>query len=623
MPQGKNFAGQNLRGRSFAGLDLRGADFRGAQLAGANFTGADLRSANFAGADAQRACFAAARFGRTLPYAIAPHLAAGALAGMFSALGVALNGGLLSMATGHDNDRIVGWAGLLISLALVMIALWKGRRAGAFAVAVAFAVSFAVSFAHAVSFAVAGAVAVSFAVAVAGAGAWHFASSVYVLWNVQWRDEKFLRAEPASAWFRSLGGTSFRQANLSGATFAGANIAGVNFTHAILTRVCWSQTRNLHLSRLGPTILRERAVETLVTTGRIANGEGADLRGVNLDGFRLSGVSFRHADLTGASLRGTNLESANLAETMCIGADFSAAQLTGACLEAWNIDASTILDEVDCRYVFFRDQPDERGDRERRPHDPKAVFEPGDFSKLYQQAMTTMEILLRQGVTREALGLAFGDLMAAHPEIAPDAVQSVERKGDDLLLRMNVPPGSDKGKIEEVLQSALHHQLLLEQERVKMLGAHNQDLKEIAMTALAGGSASIVVGGSIMAKEDRSIRVKGDLTIENSGTFSLSGDVHHAVQTLAGREPELAKLLAELGQRLAASPQLSVSDKSLAAEKVVEIAQAAAAPAADSVLKKTGRAALMTLKGLAGALPDVAKVIEAVGKAMDAIGKIG
>ena len=126
-----------------------------------------------------------------------------------------------------------------------------------------------------------------------------------------------------------------------------------------------------------------------------------------------------------------------------------------------------------------------------------------------------------------------------------------------------------------------------------------------------------------MAKEDRSIKVKGDLTIENSGTFSLSGDVHHAVQSLAGSNPELAKLLADLEAKLAAAPELSHDDKALASEKVAEIAQAAAAPTQDGVLRKAGRAALMTLKGLAGALPDVAKVIEAVGKAMDAVGKLG
>ncbi len=371
------------------------------------------------------------------------------------------------------------------------------------------------------------------------------------------------------------------------------------------------------MARFSQTILHNRQVETLLVSGQITNGEGLDLRGANLDGFNLSGVSFRHADLTGASLRATNLEGANLAETMCIGADFTSAKLTGACLEAWNIDATTVLHQVDCRYVFLASDK-----HERRPHDPKSEFEPGDFTKLYQQVMTTMEILLRQGVTREALGQAFGELMLVHPEITPEAVQSIERKGDDLLLRMNVPAGVDKGRVEETLQSALQQQLLLHQREVRLLESHNQDLKEIAMAALTNGGASITVGGSIVAKEDRSIKVRGNFTTGDvSG--SLTGNVHHHnLQSLAETNPELAKLLAELEAKLAAAPGLTPDDKALASEKVGEIAKAAAATAEDGALVKAGRTALLTLKGLAGALPDITKIIEAVGKAMEAIGKL-
>ena len=395
-------------------------------------------------------------------------------------------------------------------------------------------------------------------------------------------------------------------------------VAGTSFQGADLSRVCWNKASGIHLARFSQTILRERRVEILLVRGQTTNAAGMDLRGANLDGFDLRGLSFLHTDLTGASLRGTNLEGANLAETMCIGADFTGARLTGACLEAWNIDATTVLHEVDCRYVFLREHPNERGDRERRPHDPDAVFEPGDFTKLYQQVMSTMEILLRQGVTREALGHAFADLMRVHPEITPESVQSLERKGTDILLRMNVPAGVDKGHVEATLQSSLRE--------MELLKAHNQTLTSIAMAALAGGGASIVVGGNIVGKEERSIKAR-DITIDNSGTFSLSGDVHHMVQSLAGSDHQevrkMGELLAELEKRLATAPGLTSDDKALASEKVTEIAKAVAASPPEGALRKAGRAALLTLKGLAGALPDVAKIIEAVGKAMDAIGKLG
>ncbi len=76
----------------------------------------------------------------------------------------------------------------------------------------------------------------------------------------------------------------------------------------------------------------------------------------------------------------------------------------------------------------------ELGSRERRPHDPERVFQPGDFTKLYQQVINAVEILLRKGANPEAFRQAFQQLMADNPNINPESIKGIAKKGEDVLL---------------------------------------------------------------------------------------------------------------------------------------------------------------------------------------------
>ncbi|MBP0017299.1 MAG: pentapeptide repeat-containing protein [Cyanobacteria bacterium SBLK] len=128
----------------------------------------------------------------------------------------------------------------------------------------------------------------------------------------------------------------------------------------------------------------------------------ADMHGAYLKGVNLEEANLKQADLSDAILHDANLKNVNLTDTLAIGTDFTGAYLTGACLEAWNIDSSTILDRVDCQYIFLLEKCNVRGSRERRPHDSYKTFDPGDFEKLYQQLMDTVQLLLKNGVNPEA-----------------------------------------------------------------------------------------------------------------------------------------------------------------------------------------------------------------------------
>ena len=86
-----------------------------------------------------------------------------------------------------------------------------------------------------------------------------------------------------------------------------------------------------------------------LTTAR-ANGERADLRGVDLSGADLRGVDLRKADLSGADLRWANLSGANLRKVDLSGVDLSGADLRGANLGGANLSGAD-LSGADLRWA--------------------------------------------------------------------------------------------------------------------------------------------------------------------------------------------------------------------------------------------------------------------------------
>ena len=172
----------------------------------------------------------------------------------------------------------------------------------------------------------------------------------------------------------------------------------------------------------------------------------AKLEKVDLSGSNLTGANLAGADLKGAKLSGANLEKANLTLTEAIGTDFSSAQMTGACVEAWNIESNTKLDNVDCRFIYLLEYPKpETDDRERRPS--SGDFTPGEFTKLFQEVLTTVDLIFRNGVDWKAFTAAFKKVQVEN-EDTELTIQSIENKGDGVIVvRVSVPPDTNKEKI--------------------------------------------------------------------------------------------------------------------------------------------------------------------------------
>ncbi len=226
--------------------------------------------------------------------------------------------------------------------------------------------------------------------------------------------------------------------------------------------------------------------------------------------------------------------------------------MTGACIESCNIDATTDLRGV-------------KDSRKRRPADPERTFEPGGFEKLYAKVLEQMEILLKKGLSSAAMREAFQELQT---------------------------------------------QFLLATAQNKLLAAHNQDLKELALAAAAAG-VSVQLGDKKV--EDRSIHVRG----------SLSGDVSRLTQTLnqtGGESAGLATAIEKLAAAITESKAITAPEKHEATQQVITVAEAGK-DAKDPGWQAAAGKALERLTALLGKAPELAKLVEVTEKAWEAVSK--
>ncbi|WP_198954052.1 pentapeptide repeat-containing protein [Moorena bouillonii] len=478
----------------------------------------------------------------------------------------------------------------------------------AFAFAFASASSIATSIAFAFAFAFASAFPFAFAFAsdseLASAGSWAVAIAValtLVLLGVYlgWRA---LKGDSRDAWIRNIaiafaatGGTSFYNANLTDADFTGAILEKTDLRKATLTRTCWRNTIKLHRARPGNTILADTAVRELLVSGNgyNTNYSNANLRGANLKGANLNKANLKLADISEAILEDANLEWANLTEAQAIGTDFTHAYFTGACLQAWNIDSRTRLTNVDCQYVFLLENPNPQGNRERRPHDPDRVFQPGDFEKLYNKIINTVQILLRNGVNPEAFRQAFQKIMAENPEITTESIQAIEKKGNDVLLTLEVPEATDKCKVEKQFLQVYEARLEADKKIAFLEGKQEantreiNDLKEI-IDGLSNQSSNPVINLTNTAKAESDMSDNSrpfnidNLDIDqsranNPNNFNVFNDNARQVnttnftseqkQSLAEAAAEIQQLLNQLSQT---NPTTTNKEKMIVVGEVID-----------------------------------------------------
>lgn len=248
--------------------------------------------------------------------------------------------------------------------------------------------------------------------------------------------------------FTIKGSTTFYNANLTNADFTRAILQNTNFQKANLTRTRFYEAKKLHLASLGNSILADRNILDLLVScnGFRKSYVGVNLKGANLVGADLTDANFKGANLSEATFKYAYLERANLTQVNAIKTNFSHSLMTGVCLENWNIDYTTNLEEIECDYVYLLEKPKPgTKDHERSPS--SGEFKAGDFCKLFQEVINTVDFIFKQGIDWKCFITAFEKLQIEN-EDTKLAIQNIELKGDGfVVVKISVPTEINKEKI--------------------------------------------------------------------------------------------------------------------------------------------------------------------------------
>jgi uncharacterized protein YjbI with pentapeptide repeats len=180
------------------------------------------------------------------------------------------------------------------------------------------------------------------------------------------------------------------------------------------------------------------------------------------------------ANLEQATLKGADLSKALLGKTNLLQACLEKAILTGACIEDWQINSQTNLDGIICDFVYLKAGfllsyiPPAYFDpgyiyrrysyKERRPS--SGNFVPGEFTKLFQKARETLDLIFLNGIDWQAFLVSFQQLQVEAGENVL-SIQSIENKDDGaFVIRVSVPPELDKSQIEQYFEGK--YQLAIE-----------------------------------------------------------------------------------------------------------------------------------------------------------------
>ena len=568
----RDFSGENLRGQSFKGKDLSGANFIEADIRGTNFTNTTLTGANFKGAKA----------GLQRRWATALVIGLWVLSGLSGIY--ALLFGVLIAEWGDSLQFIITSCFALIVFAVSwLINIRKGlvlglrpfTVAGALvrAVALYFAFAFTATFAVGLILVVgafAGAVTRTPTVAVAAAiTATVTVISSYIGWRTLTRDEDPYGFREFVIAFAAIGGTSFRNADLTNADFTSATLKSTDFRNATLTCTRWHQAKKLDRVRPGTTYLQFPKLQQLLITGQgqAQNFDRQNLRGVNLQGANLADASFIGADLNEANLQDADLSRAKLVQTQLDEADLTGATLTGAYIEDWGITSHTKMHGVRCEYVFMRVPTKEDPNPRRKPDNWNETFSDGDFADFIKPIVDTLDLYHNQDVDPRAIAISFKQLAENHPEAELEIVAMEKRGGDKFLLRAATAPDANHSELNAEY-FATYNQLkaLAEQEIQALLKEKDNrisSLENMIATALQRPifyAETYQNQGVIMSErktESGDVSISGgnfasvgSFSGDNSGTVSGTQNIHQSEQrqTLAEAAAEIQQLLKQLEQ---------------------------------------------------------------------------
>jgi len=631
-----DYSGQNLQGRSFKGQNLTGANFSKADIRGANFTNTILKGADFSNAKA----------GLQRRWVIILLIIALLLLALASIYSIIIG---LSVAnifdTKHPGNILMGVVSLVFILVFCIVAIRKGLTAGLEVLVILFVIAPFLVIITVIAFPKAFTViktspqglVLIFALFITFS---FRLFSIFIAWRIEGRYDKDSWLDLYITALCTLKGTSFHSANLINADFTGAILKNTDFSKANIRRTRFYKAKQLNFARVDDTILTNPAVLNLLVScnGREKSYAGANLRGANLIGADLKEANFNNADIKEATFQGANLEWANLTLSQAVGTNFTNAQMTGACLEAWNIKSTTKLDNVDCRFVYLLEYPKpETDDRERHPI--SGEFQRGEFTKLFEEVLNTVDLIFRDGIDWKTFVNAFEKLQIQNGDMEL-SIKTIDNKGDGVfVVKVSIPDNANKEKIYSDFNQ--NYQLAMKevekyQELLQASNNQNTNLLlaikwlTINKSPEAEKPINIQVDNKVENKNmtnDSSRKVEigsigGDFNASGQALNlgEISGTVTNTINELPSApepdKPGIKELLTQLKTAIESDTDLKPKDKEKALKQVKALAEAAQNPQEKQDLADT---AITMLKGVLSNLPTAAKLVEECGKLLPII----
>ncbi|MGD1929906.1 MAG: pentapeptide repeat-containing protein [Leptolyngbyaceae cyanobacterium] len=563
-----NLSGAYLRGADLGNTDLRNADLRNADLSGANLYNADLRNADFTGSDLSSANLVGACLcGADLTNAVLINtLVAGADLSEVELRGAIYNN-QEPPRTETEKSNFSKEQMDLLKQGREVWNDWRRNNLGK-------------------------------KIALEGANLVNADLMGFDLREADLRQADFHGAFLNSAEFSraNLSKANFEEAELFCANFDGADLSNAYFSYAKLNEASFSKAKlcnayfnDAYMSDVNFTEANLRAADLRRTDSSNSNFSDADLCNAlmcfadfcaasfsraNLSGADLGGSDLRSADFSNAALMDTyfckanleranlnnaNLKNADLGRAILRETDLSGSNLTGACISNWYIEESTILNDVNCDYIFRTFDNRLMEFSGRLPVDPENIFATGEFTNRFQiiaSALETIDLTFTKGIDWQAFFESFQELKSDLPE-EDISIQGMERKDDAFIIRIEAAFEADKAVIEtkvkqlylaklKAIEARYRERFQLQGAHLKQQGAHLKDIRSLLQherrenTRLNKAVEILALRQQSLNEDAREIR---DLLITLANTCNMATDT--------GKE----KLMEQLGQEVKRHPK--------------------------------------------------------------------
>jgi uncharacterized protein YjbI with pentapeptide repeats len=384
----------------------------------------------------------------------------------------------------------------------------------------------------------------------------------------------------------NLSGTDLRVSNLCGADLSDANLRDADLGSADLSnadlRSADLSGTNLCISNLNNADLRSTDLSgTNLSSADLSSADlrNADLRSANLSDANLHSANLNDANLCNADLSGLNLNDANLCNadlsnailiaSQLLESNLTSAVLTGACIQDWNINSATKLDGVICEYVYLKGEWSSEEKKyifsDRRPSNPDSIFAPGEFAKLFQKALETVDLIFVDGIDWKAFFQSFQELRSQYDDKTL-SIQAIEKKsGGAFVIRLEIPPEADKAAIEsrakelyerdrQRLETQYRAELKAKDREIEIYKQQSSDMMEIVKLQ---ASRPINVEVTTVAGE----QITNDLRGANIGNFAnqlrdnTSQNASQFTQTIGQNADEISRLITALREQVQNLPE--------------------------------------------------------------------